>query len=562
MSGTTANPPNNNVSAQLPSAGAGTTVPVQASQEKYPIDSKEAVFGHHVLSILNHDVVMAGDPRNLEAVFDAHGVKNDQGELDLDKTAEKLVKSLDALIPDDAARDGENKLVVSTKRGLDSAAAATLTAFIKDSGAKTAKELGDVFSKARFPDPDNPRKKESMRDFLYRAGQQADGSSFDMQSNAAIIGALRELLNKFHPGLGDMFMGFVQSAGIVEDTSGLTESKEALAEGHFVMWSGGGTSMAKFWGHPDRDDQGNAIDYNSFRGPRSSSQVAAFFDGTFHNGEAHTLGGGTSRVFASQSFDDMILKRWEEQGVVQFKDPNDLDARQRFIDYARQATLGGQVGPELTERLVKNGVITFSSDTEKAAFTQHVQKFDMGGMSSVDAANNIVRYAKMHDGVDFPGAPQGAHSTVFDRVRDEMIGSFDHYERAKNSDHFAAKMVRYAEHTPEVRVHMNNDVEAPMAPTLVRPVGGGSASSSASEEPAQQRSPNTTTTHRASPSGHGGQATIGPNGQTLIGGQPAPQAFGHSASGANVVSEPEVVVAGSVQEPERPVLDDPANTHS
>lgn len=419
------------------------------------VDMKEAKFANDLLRRLSGDYIMNGEAATVEGVLNQHAVTKN-GQIDLTATADKLIKSLNELLPDEGKIDPKTHKPVTVKEHkLSPEGEQSIRELIENSGAKTTAELAKVLQQKDLKlDKNDPNKKESLFQFLYRTNTFND-SSFAVAYTGKQLWALREFLNSFTPGLGDTLTNFLNKAGIVQNPSDKpSAASRSLAEGFNVVHGGSQQTLAEFYGQPlyTQDANGNSIfiKHNPFRGPTTEHQISQFLNGEGPYAKNYNLGGTSPLQFKNQSFDEIILKRWEQQGIVKFDSP---EGRDNFKKVVGNALLGRPLKEDFINEIGTidgtntRALLTFDNETAKKEFAQSIAKIRMDQTDPETAARQIIDAVGKTKGVslnfeiadlkkDFKGdwIPPAALTNILGK-----------YAPARNGQSFAERIIEDAE---------------------------------------------------------------------------------------------------------------------
>jgi hypothetical protein len=521
---------------------------------KSKVDPNQGAFAHHMMRVLGHDLsfnLQDVNERTLEGVLDKYAVRDaNTKEIYWSATADALIKSLNHIITDDVdPKTGKPTEV----RSLAVDDAAEIKAWFEELGKteKTAKEMAAKLVQANFS-PDKT-KQESMFEFLLRAGQDAGGMEY--QTNGEMMNMLHGLLSAFDPKLADVFMGMVRGMGIVAEPVAQVETRNALENGWQFVTQGMEQDLATLHGYDLEDKNGKPIIYNKFDGPivdvENPNAYEQFFNGTWKQGHSFDLGHGKP-PFENRSFEDMVLKAWEDQGVVKFTD-NDPQVRADAIQLAKQLMLGGGIGSEFVDRLVDNGVIRFDGMSEaeidafKADLSAHMGKLNMShDSSSLLAANEIVFFVQEREaknpgeaGVRLRGVahenerityPGKNPLNVYAGIRDRMEDMLDPYRKATDGKDFAERFQHHANKIPGLHVGLDRG-EPEQASDLINRQTHNPKDPSEALSTQPEKASHTQSKHVPVPSGNDGAVSKNQNGDIEIGGHPPKEKFNDCATG-------------------------------
>ncbi|HOO81794.1 MAG TPA: hypothetical protein PK513_04775 [Alphaproteobacteria bacterium] len=338
---------------------------------------------------------------------------------------------------DDASRAQAAKTLITglnalyKKSDVDSRVQGAIENIFKDARLKTAHDLATQL-------------KDQMRTQEFLALLKNDDADFGFYFNDRQIKAIKHNLNLISPGqnggpgLGDMIANFLGLRGDLDGTAEPTARSE-LTEGFHAMTNGGQNSLAKFW---DKDRAGDNKAFNVWNPPSGEEQKKAFFSKT---GMMNSKGKSEYQHYDSDAkvfkinFEDMILAKWEKDGIVKFNGPY---AREHFINFVQNQRMSGELGAPLSAALESKGQISFASGSARADFDEFTSGLAGQGLDNYEIAEAIKKYAEdSTNGVTLPKA--GLH-----KFENELPETISLFQDAKSPDEFADKVLAFANWYP------------------------------------------------------------------------------------------------------------------
>ncbi|MCC6597776.1 MAG: hypothetical protein IT559_03190 [Alphaproteobacteria bacterium] len=373
----------------------------------------------------------------------------------LDKIADKLAESLDALVRDEWKTDADGKPVLDSENqkqrvqvSLDSGVKAQFKGLVSDSKATSVQELAQTLRS--FDNSSPSKEKEDLFLFLHRGG-----NDFAIVYTEDEVAMLRGFLNTLSPGLGDTVVGFIEAfTGPSTQQSTSSEAKTSLQNGYRAM-TGGNASLERFW-KPEQKagPDGKPLSLNPL-GSVQQPDLDDYFNGTgafrFGYNFYGTPGAGEQPDFANRGFEETILNKWEKEGTVSFASPS---SRADFIQFTKQTLRGGALEESFLATLQgqgKEGLLAFSTTQAQADFVDFTQGLSVRNLGEIDLANKIMEYVERDQRIDFKPLDPGFDKNVYTPgTRNAIIAALRPYYPVANEKEFVARIEQFAKDHPGV----------------------------------------------------------------------------------------------------------------
>ena len=405
--------------------------------------------GGQFLKRIVDDIVLGKDVESMkELLGQLLPVKDKQtGELDVSEgarkgAAEKLIKSLNGLDKNDRpiSNDAQAKIVEAFGVG--------------DPSITTVDQLVGRLETLGVESRDLKNDKSLWA--LFAAGK----NEFSMQMNQADLDNLRLALNRIAPGLGDLFGDLMSADCALEKQTPETEMRDKLAQVFDVME--GQVSFASFQGKeyemkPNLNGEMEKVPLNVLNLNVMGDPDAFFGEG---------IKGADGKVMQYQfyhddpkvydhSFKSMVLDKWEADGTVKFAvdDPSTPDnendiARANFIEKSQDLITGKMLDQSYIRQVNHNGeVLQFASLQDEAEFVSFIGGINPRHHTEVQIADQIMEYAKEHDGVGFRGG------MTYEGAKAQLIEAGHNFVPVSGGREYADMIMDWADQHPDVTIY-------------------------------------------------------------------------------------------------------------
>lgn len=439
------------------------------------IDQNKAYDASQFLKRLVDDVIIDRDAVSMEQAITPLFSKDSDGKVVLTEAsrvaaADRLVASLDELDRHDT-RTAEEQAAWNE-------ASAVIHQIFQDPANDSPEKIAAALKQYQQHELTRPlaNPDDKRRDFWTLFGQS--GSDFAVTFNEAQLQQLRNLLNKIAPGLGDVIVDVIDhmsgNATRIEGSDFERRMGNELQQGFDAMMRGQ-VSLGGFWDKAHKTSfasgQEEPVGFNVWNGPANGTEWAAFFTHDGMRGHGYQFYDDDARTY-TQSFEDMILSKWEADGVLSFE--NDA-ARQQFIQYSGQLVMGGELDETFAATLEQNGTIQFANDAARQAFIDFTKTIDTR-MPSGDEnltveeyiAKQVMDYVESRPDMNFLAQdPSFDPHVYFAPTRDAVMAAVDQYVPVHDGHEYAQKVIEYARlPNSGVNVHLGAAAPAPSGVTV------------------------------------------------------------------------------------------------
>ncbi|MEZ5814471.1 MAG: hypothetical protein R3E13_07135 [Alphaproteobacteria bacterium] len=449
------------------------------------IDRNISKPAEQFLKRLADDVILQGDVGSMSELIQGLFKKDSNGNLDFTEegrkaAAARLIDGLDEL---DRNRDERSE----EQQAQWEKATNVIESFFTDEELKTPEDIAGAIKAYEM-------EKHAAYDRAVREGRDArrfdilgmleqGGSKMRMQLSQEVLDKLVMALNRISPGLGGVIGGILNLA--TGGQNHLTEDQRVVSsrfEQAFDAMTLGPSKLAAFrsvehW----LDADGDKVFFNRMlTRPSNTEGWKAFFSEEgmkdAHDGQPARYEfydndgteGSDGKAGLPVSFDEMILKQLEDDGLIRFASDA---ARNDFIRYTHQIMVGTEaLGETFVKALEAEGLITFDSDQARADFIDGLAELNPKYMDKDKLAMGVQYYAlNVVKGVTLNGSLGEIAAVAHDFTR--VTGRRD----------FAQRWMKYAQ-MPESGVELNmkqaNDTRftsSPSSPAAGALAGGGAS---------------------------------------------------------------------------------------
>jgi len=465
-----------------------------------------------------------------------------------DLSMDELVKSVFAVHQEDdpgnAFKKGDIKFDMPNREKAAEALIEGLNKLDRDNvglsdAAKT--KIKDIFTDESITSPE-----ALAREFEKRENKEAlvkllhgSGADFAVALNSDQLAALKELLNKFAPGLGDMIGGLIESVVGMDHELTSTERgvRDTLVEGYNVAINGTEASFARFKG-VDLEDVKNP--WNG-TGGGVDRQRAFFGDGLLDSSSdvaAYKFNDSYSKEYV-QNFDSMIVQEWVDEGDVKFtgSEADQIAARADLVEYSAQIVIGGSLDERFAKTLEQRGIIEFSTPEARAKFIADMKEVDVNHYGAVfkeaDLAKLVTDYADEHKDVILKLDNTDATEAQYSSAETALIKVLEHYVPVRDGEEYAERIADFSRDHRNIVLNYKTELASERSGPIVV------ANPDPEPEPAKSVKPTTKLNEWERKPTEGGEKLHVEKGKdsdrTKIGKKTAPEAFGHCARGKNAV---------------------------